>query len=102
MGIRRGACALVLSVSVAVLGAARSEPAAASDAVHYRPPVDAPVVDPFRAPKSAFGPGNRGLTYDLAPGSPVHASAPGTVVFAGWVAGTRHVTVLHADGGFGA
>ncbi|MGK2930180.1 MAG: peptidoglycan DD-metalloendopeptidase family protein [Acidimicrobiales bacterium] len=64
----------------------------------YQPPVDDPIVDPFRVPTSTFGPGNRGLTYDLVPGTLVRASAPGEVVFAGPVAGTLHVTVLHADG----
>ena len=72
--------------------------AAAQEPVEYRPPVDAPVVDPFRPPASTYGPGNRGLTYDLAPATPVQASAPGEVVFAGPVAGTLAVTILHADG----
>lgn len=84
-----------VAVAIAVAGAA---PAAADEAVVHRPPVDAPVVDPFRPPATAFGPGNRGLTYDLDIGTPVRATAAGEVVFAGWVAGTRHVTVLHADG----
>lgn len=74
---------------------ARSRP---PDDVAHAPPVEAPVVDPFRPPATLFGPGNRGLTYDLAPGTPVRATADGLVVFAGVVAGTRHVTVLHADG----
>ena len=99
MGIRRGALAL-LSFTVVVLTTSlvSVRPAGADDTVTYQPPVDAPVVDPFRPPKTTFGAGNRGLTYDLEPGTPVHASAPGTVVFAGWVAGTQHVTVLHGDG----
>ncbi|HEY8525128.1 MAG TPA: peptidoglycan DD-metalloendopeptidase family protein [Acidimicrobiales bacterium] len=62
------------------------------------PPVDGPVVDPFRPPPGPYGPGNRGLEYDTEPGAPVRASAAGTVVFAGPVAGSRHVTVRHADG----
>ncbi|WP_436795450.1 peptidoglycan DD-metalloendopeptidase family protein [Actinospongicola halichondriae] len=95
MGIRSGACVLALVAAVVVQSAV---PAGADDVVTYRPPVDAPISDPFRPPKSAYGPGNRGLTYELPPGTPVHAAAPGRVVFAGWVAGTRHVTVLHADG----
>lgn len=66
--------------------------------VRYAPPVDAPVVDPFRAPERPWGPGNRGLEYGTAPGDPVVASAPGTVLFAGPVAGALHVTIGHADG----
>ena len=64
----------------------------------YRPPVDAPVVDPFRPPSTPFGPGNRGLEYGTAAGSPALAAADGRVVFAGSVAGTLHVTVRHDDG----
>lgn len=66
--------------------------------VTYRPPVDAPVDDPFRAPTSPYGPGNRGIDYATVPGTPVRTVAPGIVVFAGVVAGVRYVTVLHADG----
>ncbi len=64
----------------------------------HLPPVDAPVVDPFRPPAGPYGPGNRGLEYAPPPGTPVRASAAGTVVFAGAVAGTLHVTVRHGDG----
>ncbi|MCX7619257.1 MAG: peptidoglycan DD-metalloendopeptidase family protein [Acidimicrobiales bacterium] len=64
----------------------------------YQPPVDGVVVDPFRPPSHAYGPGNRGLSYATAPGSVVRAAAAGLVVFAGQVGGTLHVTVLHGDG----
>jgi murein DD-endopeptidase MepM/ murein hydrolase activator NlpD len=67
-------------------------------AVPYRPPVDAPVIDPFRAPPTPWAAGNRGLEYRTEPGTPVHAAADGDVVFAGAVAGALHVVVLHADG----
>ena len=97
MGIRC-ATSLVVSLSFVVGVLAGTPPAGAQETVNYRPPVDAPVVDPFRAPRSRFGPGNRGLTYDLAPGTTVRAAADGEVVFAGSVAGSLHVTVLHADG----
>lgn len=84
-------CAAVCSTAVA-------SPVGATGPPPYRPPVDAPVLDPFRPPTSRYGPGNRGLEYATAPGTPVHAVADGQVTFAGTVAGTRHVTVLHADG----
>lgn len=64
----------------------------------YQPPVDAPVVDPFRPPAHIGGAGNRGLEYATAPGSPVHAAKRGQVTFAGSVAGSLHVTVAHTDG----
>ena len=64
----------------------------------YLPPVDAKVVDSFRAPAHVGAPGNRGLEYEPSPGQPVWASAAGEVVFAGPVARNRFVTVLHRDG----
>jgi murein DD-endopeptidase MepM/ murein hydrolase activator NlpD len=67
-------------------------------AVGYQPPVDAPVVDPFRAPPAPWAAGNRGIEYATAPGTRVGAAADGTVVFAGMVGGTLHVVVRHADG----
>ena len=73
-------------------------PPPADVAIVYRPPVDAPVLDPFREPLSRYGPGNRGIDYAVVPGTPVRAMADGEVVFAGPVAGTLHVTVRHADG----
>ena len=99
MAIRRAVTALVLVVATAVVTVvAHPEPAGGQTAARYVPPVDAPVVDPFRRPARAFGAGNRGLTYDLPSGTPVRASADGQVTFAGAVAGTLHVTVLHPDG----
>ena len=67
-----------------------------------RPPVVAPVVDPFREPACEWCPGNRGLQYGAPPGSPVRAVAAGTVSFAGVVAGTRYVVVDHDVGGLRA
>lgn len=64
----------------------------------YRPPVDAPVIDPFRPPPHPYGPGNRGLTYAVAPLTPVRAVGDGEVVFAGNVGGALHVTIRHGDG----
>ncbi len=72
--------------------------AAADPPPAYIPPVDAPVSDPFRAPPTPYAAGNRGLEYATVPGTPVRASGDGTVVFAGAVAGTLHVTLSHADG----
>jgi murein DD-endopeptidase MepM/ murein hydrolase activator NlpD len=99
MAIRRAVTALVLVLATALVAVvAQPEPAGGQTPARYVPPVDAPVVDPFRPPASAFGAGNRGLTYDLPSGTPVRASADGHVTYAGTVAGTLHVTVLHPDG----
>ena len=64
----------------------------------FRPPVDAPVADPFRPPGDRYGPGNRGLEYDTETGDVVRAAAAGTVVFSGVVAGSLHVTIDHGGG----
>ena len=72
--------------------------AGANDQPRYRPPVSAPVLDGFRPPPGPFAAGNRGIEYETSPGTPVGAIAAGRVVFAGSVGGSRHVTVLHADG----
>src|SRR3712207_2370420 len=92
--------AVVLATLVALLATCPRPAAAAGPAqVTYRPPVDAPVVDPFRAPvPENWNAGNRGLEYTTTAGSPVGAAAAGEVVFAGPVAGGLHVVVLHDDG----
>jgi murein DD-endopeptidase MepM/ murein hydrolase activator NlpD len=71
---------------------------AADPPVVHTPPVDAPVVDPFRPPAGPYGPGNRGIEYATRPGTAVRASAAGTVSFAGQVGGRLHVTVAHPGG----
>ncbi len=64
----------------------------------FTPPIEAPVIDPFRMPACAYCAGNRGIEYGPAAGSPVRALAAGVVDFAGSVAGTRWLVVVHADG----
>jgi murein DD-endopeptidase MepM/ murein hydrolase activator NlpD len=66
--------------------------------VTYRPPVDAPIIDHFRPPGCTWCPGNRGIDYATAPGTPVGASAAGIVTFAGRVGNDLFVVVAHADG----
>ena len=95
---RVGAIAVV---AAALASAASTAPAAASrrgDPPVFRPPVDAPVADPYRPPQDPYGPGNRGVEYDTDPGQAVRAAAAGTVVFAGAVAGSLHVTIDHGGG----
>ena len=64
----------------------------------WQPPVDAPVVEPYRAPPCTYCAGNRGIEYGPSPGQTVSAVAEGAVTFAGSVAGTRYVVVQHVDG----
>lgn len=93
--------ALIAAALVTVTAAVTTAPPVGAEPpapVVHSPPVDAPVADPFRPPVTEYGPGNRGLAYDLAPATPVRATADGSVVFAGTVGASQHVTVLHADG----
>jgi murein DD-endopeptidase MepM/ murein hydrolase activator NlpD len=69
-----------------------------SIASSYRPPVSSPIIDSFRPPPGRFAAGNRGIEYETTPDSPVGAIGAGRVVFAGSVARSRHVTVVHPDG----
>lgn len=102
---------LALTALPAVTGAAPvSGPATVIDAApaeasgwdgtrpRFSPPVDAPVADPFRPPSGPYGPGNRGIEYATAPGTPVRAIGSGTVAFAGPVAGRGVVSVDHPSG----
>lgn len=91
---------LTLAPPSAPRGAARDIARAATPTrarVTFHAPVDAPVIDPFRAPPTPYAAGNRGVEYATAPGSAVHAAAAGVVLFAGQVGGTLDVVVLHAD-----
>src|ERR687884_2023890 len=97
--MRRATPFLVLLVTLLVAPVAvRARAAGSSDEVVYRPPVDGPVIDPFRPPATPYGPGNRGIDYRTVPGELVRAAADGDVVFAGQVGGSLPVVVLHPDG----
>ena len=91
---RLGALAVVSLVVALVL----ATPASADEPVAYAPPVDGPVVDPFRPPEARWGPGNRGVDFATTSGGDVRAAADGEVVYAGSVAGSLHVVLLHRDG----
>jgi pimeloyl-ACP methyl ester carboxylesterase len=94
----RPAAVAAFIVSCLVLSLFGPVALAQSGSVDYRPPVDAPVFDPFRAPDNPYGAGNRGLDYRAEPGQEVRAAADGQVVFVGPIAGATHVVVLHDDG----
>ncbi len=79
----------------AVLASVCSVSPAEAAEIKLQPPTDRVVVDPFRAPSSPYGAGNRGLEYDTTVGDSLLAAGPGVVVFAGLVAGTQHVTIDH-------
>ena len=85
---------LLLVVVIASLCCA---PAHASPHAWVRP-VEGPVVKPFTAPMTRFGPGHLGVHLRAAPGTPVRAAGDGRVVFAGKVAYSRHIVVRHENG----
>jgi murein DD-endopeptidase MepM/ murein hydrolase activator NlpD len=64
----------------------------------WRPPVEARVAVPFRAPACTWCPGHRGIEYRVAPGTPVRAVTDGRVVFAGSVVGVTYLVIRVADG----
>ncbi|MEM9135306.1 MAG: M23 family metallopeptidase [Actinomycetota bacterium] len=93
--------ALVALIVVLGTGGGSASPALAQAApptdCGWRPPVDAPVVDPFRPPEGPYGAGNRGIEYGVTDGAPVRAVADGRVGFRGPVAGRLYL-VVHHDG----
>lgn len=64
----------------------------------YTPPVDRRVIDGFRIGPNPYAAGHRGLAYASVEGEVVRAIGSGVVSFAGRVAGSTHVTVVHEDG----
>lgn len=62
------------------------------------PPVDAPVIDPYRPPACTWCAGNRGVTYGTEPHSIVRSVLAGTVTFVGRVVHDRYVVVGTDDG----
>ncbi len=96
--VGRGRRRLIAGLALALGGTTLADRAAAAAPTCLRPPVEAEVVDPFREPPCPFCPGNRGIEYGPAEGTPVVAAEAGRITFAGLVAGTRYVVVDHGDG----
>jgi len=79
-------------------------PAAASVGAEETDPVgvwplapEPDVVRGFDPPDSPYGAGHRGVDLAGRPGQPVHAALPGTVSYAGPLAGRGVVVVVHGD-----
>jgi murein DD-endopeptidase MepM/ murein hydrolase activator NlpD len=88
---------LAAAVVVALLASVATDvPALAGTC--WRPPVAAPVADPFREPRCRWCPGNRGIEYATGTGDAVTAVTAGEVTFSGTVAGRTYVVIRHADG----
>jgi murein DD-endopeptidase MepM/ murein hydrolase activator NlpD len=88
--------ALVIALFVLMVPPARAEqePQPRSGATHAVP-LFGEVVRVYDAPDDPYAPGHRGIDVAAPASSPVRASAPGTVSFAGNVAGNVSVTIDH-------
>lgn len=89
---------LFVLVSCLVVTASPVNASITTSAPWLIPPVDAPVTRAFEAPVTRWGSGHRGIDYEVDPGTAIRAVADGVVVFAGDVAGTKAVTIAHANG----
>lgn len=90
------ALSLVLVVLACPSAAAEpTEPAAPVGVWPLRP--DPVVVNDFDPPASRYGAGHRGVDLAATIGQSVHAALPGTVTFAGRVAGKGVVVVGHGE-----
>ena len=85
---------LVVGASIALLVTAPGVDVAPC----WRPPVDATIVDEFRAPPCVWCAGNRGLEYAIDGTTSVVVAASGRVEFVGAVAGVRYVVVRLPNG----
>jgi murein DD-endopeptidase MepM/ murein hydrolase activator NlpD len=83
----------VFGVVTALLAASNVEAAPC-----WRPPVEAAIVDEFRAPPCVWCAGNRGLEYAIDGNTAVVVAASGRVEFVGAVAGVRYVVVRLSNG----
>ncbi|WP_173924273.1 murein hydrolase activator EnvC [Agromyces sp. Marseille-P2726] len=86
--------------AVAVSARPWNEPSHGDHDPQWSWPVPAPirVVDPFRAPPTPYAAGHRGIDLRIEPGAVVVAAAPGTVSYAGQVAGRGVVAIDHGGG----
>ncbi|HEX5614798.1 MAG TPA: peptidoglycan DD-metalloendopeptidase family protein [Acidimicrobiia bacterium] len=97
----RRALAAVVVFAVAVLTCTPALPARAAEVpnpTQWVRPVDGSITRAFVAPVAFFGAGHRGIDVAVEPGTALRAPAAGVVAFAGTVARTRHVVVLHDSG----
>jgi murein DD-endopeptidase MepM/ murein hydrolase activator NlpD len=88
----------VTALGAVLLAVMPAAPARADDVRLLWPLQPAQVTRGFDAPAPDWQRGHRGVDLAGEPGQPVYAAAPGTVVYAGVLAGRPVVSVEH-DGG---
>lgn len=64
----------------------------------HRLPVTGKVLQPANIPEKNWNSGHRGVDLSAQPGDEIRASRGGTVHFAGSVAGTPTLSIMHPDG----
>ncbi len=105
---------LVLALTLllaALLGLNQDSPAAAAaglsptlvaftpvERFHWPLPRPHPVLRPFQAPRTPYGPGHRGVDIGGRLGEPVLAAGSGLVLYAGPLADRSLVSIEHAGG----
>jgi len=88
-----------LLAAIAVFSVLAPAPASATDARLDWPLRPRPAVArEFNAPSPNWQPGHRGVDLTATTGQQVHAAGPGTVVFAGELAGRSLVSIAHPGG----
>jgi len=89
---------LAAFVAAALAGTGPLRPVTAAGLPMWTRPVPGRVVRVFEPPMTRYGRGHLGVDLAAAPGTTVRSAGAGTVVFAGAVAGTRHVVIRHPGG----
>ncbi|GAA2079209.1 hypothetical protein GCM10009821_19100 [Aeromicrobium halocynthiae] len=93
--VRRCLLLVATAVSLLLVTVPSAADGAEQDAVWSWPLDTRAVARDLDLPASRYGAGHRGVDLSGAPGETVRAVAPGTVTFAGTVAGVGVVTVSH-------
>jgi murein DD-endopeptidase MepM/ murein hydrolase activator NlpD len=91
----RNRLVLALSVAACAVAPLRATHALSLDLIR---PVAGSIVRHFEPPPDPYSAGHRGIDLAVPTGTRVVASAPGTVSFAGQVAGNLFVSIDHAGG----
>jgi murein DD-endopeptidase MepM/ murein hydrolase activator NlpD len=86
----------IVTATVMTMLAGGVSPASASGTWLW--PVSGPVIRAFDPPDDPYGAGHRGIDIAAPFGTPFQAPAPGTVTFAGTVAGNLFLTIDHGGG----
>ncbi len=90
--------AVVASFAIALPAGATADQPIAREGASHAVPLYGELVRVYDAPEDPYAPGHRGVDVSAPLETPVRASAPGIVSFAGSVAGNRSVTVDHGNG----